>query len=496
MENEIEFLKQTYQQYKLNQKYLLFTGNRNRYEPTVVILKPLSPSKEITVLEFPQKLLHGKSLHYQLTPKNIFTKSPSAPQTDRKANFCNKCYIYSCRTHLFERYHKKSANGQNTLYNDTFVQEIDPTFWKQTWRAQEKHLLKTGRWLINFQCKNPSQCGKITGSDHKPHSNEIVDIVIRFLKNGISNPCSISLFLAIPCNEAWDLIKLLKPIYFIYPETPQKLPELVFTDKEPAQVQTQNIVGCNCNCKTPCNVTNSCPCMIGDPISPEEQPNVIPGRQFCEKFCLCNSDCKQRFLGCNCELGACNSTNCVCFAAKMECDPDLCKFCKCSSIIQHPENFGENCKNLTIQLEKWKRTALSQSTIEGAGLGLFILESCKKGEMIVDYKGEMLEDAEADRRGLEYDKKQHSFIFNIDSRYSIDATFYGNKMRYVNHKSQGEQNCMTSIWRSLGNTRIVLIALKDLEAGMELFFDYQYPKDVPYDWYQNYTKQLTKKRSK
>jgi len=76
-----------------------------------------------------------------------------------------------------------------------------------------------------------------------------------------------------------------------------------------------------------------------------------------------------------------------------------------------------------------------------------ILEKAEAGDFIIEYTGELITEAETNRIAAIYDYKQHSYIFSMspDPAWSIDATFLGNKMRFVNHKSHNEDNCYTTV---------------------------------------------------
>lgn len=125
-----------------------------------------------------------------------------------------------------------------------------------------------------------------------------------------------------------------------------------YTDNKPRD-SLVNIVGCHCNCKDICTVENNCPCLVGDSLNPTQTPN-FQGRQYCEKYCQCQLDCKKRFLGCNCKSGNCNTKNCACYATKVECNPDTCRTCAANCVIIAPKVFGTSntCKNLKIQMRK------------------------------------------------------------------------------------------------------------------------------------------------
>jgi histone-lysine N-methyltransferase EZH2 len=76
-----------------------------------------------------------------------------------------------------------------------------------------------------------------------------------------------------------------------------------------------------------------------------------------------------------------------------------------------------------------------------AGWGAFLGESARKGDFLGEYVGEMLSQAEADRRGKAYDRSNNSYLFGVNKLWVLDAKACGNKLRFANHRSN--PNCQT-----------------------------------------------------
>jgi len=66
---------------------------------------------------------------------------------------------------------------------------------------------------------------------------------------------------------------------------------------------------------------------------------------------------------------------------------------------------------------------------------LIVLFSINKGDIIVDYPGEIIRNAVADKREHQYESigVGSCYMFRLNDRYVIDATFSGNEARFLNH---------------------------------------------------------------
>mmetsp|Transcript_2910 Transcript_2910/g.6275 ORF Transcript_2910/g.6275 Transcript_2910/m.6275 type:complete len:1508 (+) Transcript_2910:157-4680(+) len=107
------------------------------------------------------------------------------------------------------------------------------------------------------------------------------------------------------------------------------------------------------------------------------------------------------------------------------------------------------------------------------GWGVFAEEPINSGDLIIEYRGEIIGNAVADKRELEYEKaKLDDYMFRIDAYTVCDATMLGNVARYLNGSCGG--NCCTQIITAGENKRIVIYAKKDIERGEELSYDYKF----------------------
>ncbi len=93
------------------------------------------------------------------------------------------------------------------------------------------------------------------------------------------------------------------------------------------------------------------------------------------------------------------------------------------------------------------------------GLGLFTRLPIKKGKFVIEYTGEKITDAEADRRAGKY-------LMNLNEKYVIDGKGRENAARYINHSCR--PNCIAFVEGS----KLIIRAKKNIEPGQELTYDY------------------------
>jgi uncharacterized protein len=107
------------------------------------------------------------------------------------------------------------------------------------------------------------------------------------------------------------------------------------------------------------------------------------------------------------------------------------------------------------------------------GLGVFALRRIEPGTRVIEYLGERISHAEADRR---YEGKSaddsHTFLFIADETTVIDAGVEGNEARFVNHAC--EPNCESVIERA----RVFIDAIRTIAPGEELTYDYQIQREA------------------
>ncbi|XP_057217663.1 histone-lysine N-methyltransferase EHMT1-like isoform X1 [Triplophysa rosa] len=184
---------------------------------------------------------------------------------------------------------------------------------------------------------------------------------------------------------------------------------------------------------------------------------------------------------CSCK-GDCASSSCICGQLSMRCwyDKDgrlLKDFCRDDPPFlfecNHACSCWRTCRNRVIQ--NGLKVGLQVFRTEKMGWGVRVLQDIPEGAFICEFAGEIISDGEANARD------DDSYMFNLENKvgqvYCIDAQFYGNVGRFINH------HCDPNLFpvrvftkhQDLRFPRIALYASRPIHTGDELGFDYGDP---------------------
>jgi uncharacterized protein len=96
------------------------------------------------------------------------------------------------------------------------------------------------------------------------------------------------------------------------------------------------------------------------------------------------------------------------------------------------------------------------------GLGLFATEEIPKRAFIVEYKGRRVSNEEAER----LEARGNRYLYEINSRWTIDGTTRRNIGRYANH------SCRPNAESARSKGKVILRSIKKIRPGDEITYDY------------------------
>ncbi|KAL5518555.1 hypothetical protein ACEPAH_238 [Sanghuangporus vaninii] len=143
---------------------------------------------------------------------------------------------------------------------------------------------------------------------------------------------------------------------------------------------------------------------------------------------------------------------------------------------------SEDCTNRVVQLGRQCHVNIVKT--RNKGWGVFAGKKIQKGTYIGIYSGEILLQSESIERGLVYNKIGKTYLFDIDfwhittedqdAKYTMDAYHVGNFTRFLNHSC--DPNCKINAVHindaNIEKALLGIFALKDIDAGQELTFNY------------------------
>lgn len=146
---------------------------------------------------------------------------------------------------------------------------------------------------------------------------------------------------------------------------------------------------------------------------------------------------------------------------------------KCPKIVKTGDTGSAMRALFEENREKIKSGYVADSTIkwidEGMGYGLFANVPIKKGEMVGEYTGLLIVRHMLTKYSGDYFMRYPHFSFGL-MHYTLDADRFGNEMRFANHNYTPNMQPTVALEKGLSHS--VLIALRDIEPGEQLTYDY------------------------
>uniref|UniRef100_A0A7N8YML9 Euchromatic histone-lysine N-methyltransferase 1a n=1 Tax=Mastacembelus armatus TaxID=205130 RepID=A0A7N8YML9_9TELE len=175
----------------------------------------------------------------------------------------------------------------------------------------------------------------------------------------------------------------------------------------------------------------------------------------------------------------CSSSICMCGQLSLRCWYDSegrlpLDFCQHEPPVlfecNHACSCWRTCRNRVVQ--NGLRARLQLFRTQKMGWGVRAMQDIPQGTFICEYVGEIITDAEADKRENDF------FLFTLDNKvgdvHCIDARLFGNIGRFINHLC--EPNLLAvkvfTIHQDLRFPRIAFFSSRPIKAGEQIGFDY------------------------
>ncbi|KAL6502961.1 Histone-lysine N-methyltransferase ashh3 [Orobanche hederae] len=151
------------------------------------------------------------------------------------------------------------------------------------------------------------------------------------------------------------------------------------------------------------------------------------------------------------------------------------KDCHCSMLLSSCSSgckCGSSCLNKPFQQRPMKK--LKTVKTEKCGMGVVAEEDISRGDFVIEYVGEVIDDKTCEERlwKMKHRGETNFYLCEINRDMVIDATYKGNKSRYINHSCC--PNTQMQKWMIDGETRIGIFATRHIKKGEHLTYDYQY----------------------
>ena len=149
-------------------------------------------------------------------------------------------------------------------------------------------------------------------------------------------------------------------------------------------------------------------------------------------------------------------SDCINRATKIECVGD----CGC----------GPDCRNQRFQKKQYAQVSVIKT--DKKGYGLRAETDLEPHQLIFEYVGEVVGEAQFRRRMRQYDQEgiKHFYFMSLNKGEFVDATKRGNLGRFCNHSCN--PNCYVDKWVVGEKLRMGIFAERAIQAGEELVFNY------------------------
>lgn len=133
---------------------------------------------------------------------------------------------------------------------------------------------------------------------------------------------------------------------------------------------------------------------------------------------------------------------------------------------------GDLCSNQRFQ-KKHNEDNLRVIWTQERGFGIQTTAPIKKGNLVIEYRGEVISQAECHKRmeGI-YKNNKNFYFLEYEKGEVVDACQKGTNARFVNHSCS--PNSQIEKWFLNGEMSIGIFAAQDIPAGAEISYDYNF----------------------
>ncbi|MES2996283.1 MAG: SET domain-containing protein-lysine N-methyltransferase [Verrucomicrobiota bacterium] len=131
-------------------------------------------------------------------------------------------------------------------------------------------------------------------------------------------------------------------------------------------------------------------------------------------------------------------------------------------------------------LAVWRRAQSPLCEVRGSeihGRGVYATKFIAAESRIIEYVGERIDKEESDRRGNAQHRRALKngdaavYIFTLNDAYDLDGSVPWNTARLINH------SCAPNCEAQIDRMRVYIHAVRDIQPGEELTFDYGFDVD-------------------
>lgn len=361
-------------------------------------------------------------------------------------NYCVICKIYLCDNHFDSSIIKNShyLKKDTTLLNTSYFIE------------------KTKRYPIkDFYLKSKHKCYKendfnfeIYQEELKKYENQTFLKILNYLfVLQIEDNCTISEIISVPCAI----------INHLYSKYKKKIENYIFFNDFFFNTLEKDSEFLNINLKQ--NFSSRDLDSSNLAKIDKQKNNYYKRKCNCKNICYkSDKENKRR-----------NAQICICNSLQRECLPNICS-CNCNFPPSVSEFIGNKtlCKNTNFFYRIKPKTKIAKSKV-CIGYGLFSTQNLNKNEYLGYYAGEWLNNKEEKFIDVFTKIINSSYLFNTVSTNSfnvLDATFFGNETRFINHATEPLANVEVRHYNSFEGDFIIFLCNGNIDADGELFFDY------------------------